>query len=551
LLLPGQDRYHGDICVSAATGSGKTLGYVLPVVEALKENLITRLRAIIVVPTRELVAQARQVAELCATGTGVKLGTALGSTPLANEQRQLVNKGQRFDLDIAKKLNEIAKERFKTGLDEEDSLMEDIQTLLPGHVPEYSSNVDILVCTPGRLVDHIRSTPGFSLSHVEYLIIDEADRLLDESFQEWVEVVLGALEKPDEDSARDRLLYNLEPRRLSKSVRKIILSATMTRDLAKLAMLKLRRPTLVAVTAGDRTPSEKEHGALRREDTAMMEAVDIPPNLREVAIPVRDGTLKPLYLLELLTRLLNSACASTSNAPAALKTRSNASDMVAQEDIDSGAVDSSDSSSETDDSDSDSTSDSETGKRELEDIDMPDTVEATTQLEGKGMPTARILVFTNNNEDVMRLSHILSALHLPYARSVGTLTKASSSTGRKTLAAFKSGKLAVLIATDRASRGLDVPDLTDVISYDMPRSVTSYVHRIGRTARAGKAGSAWTFFINTEARWFWNSIARGQEIRRSQAKVERMKIDSQGFEDKMPAYEHALKSLQSSVHGTK
>jgi ATP-dependent RNA helicase DDX51/DBP6 len=282
----------------------------------------------------------------------------------------------------------------------------------------------------------------------------------------------------------------------------------------------------------------------------MMDAVDIPPTLREVAIPVEDGTVKPLYLLALLTRLLDSAHASISSAQATLKTQSNASDVVAK-DIDSGSDAPSDSSSGTEDSDSDSTSASENRKRESQDTNMPDTLEVKVQTEEEGMPTARILVFTNNNEDAMRLSHILSALHSPYAQSVGTLTKASSSAGRKTLAAFKAGKLAILIASDRASRGLDVPDLTDVISYDMPRNITSYVHRIGRTARAGKAGSAWTFFINTEARWFWNSIARGHEIRRGQAKVERMKIDSQGFEDKMPAYEQALKGLQSAVHGTK
>ena len=238
LLLPGRESYNGDICVSAATGSGKTLGYVVPLIENLKKKLVTRLRAVIVVPTRELVLQAQRVAEFCAAGTGVKFGTALGSTNIEDERDLLVNWGQKFDPEGAAEMYATAKERIKTGLDEDDTLFEDIRRLLPGHVPEYSSAVDILICTPGRLVDHIQKTVGFSLSHVEYLVIDEADRLLDESFQRWVEVVLGAVDKKDENSARNRSITITDITQQSRAVKKIILSATMTRDLSKLATLK-------------------------------------------------------------------------------------------------------------------------------------------------------------------------------------------------------------------------------------------------------------------------------------------------------------------------
>ena len=55
-----------------------------------------------------------------------------------------------------------------------------------------SSRVDILVCTPGRLVDHITSTPHFVLHHVRFLVIDEADRLLDQSYHGWLGKVLKA-----------------------------------------------------------------------------------------------------------------------------------------------------------------------------------------------------------------------------------------------------------------------------------------------------------------------------------------------------------------------
>ena len=55
-----------------------------------------------------------------------------------------------------------------------------------------SSRVDILICTPGRLVDHISSTPNFTLHHVRFLVIDEADRLLDQSYHGWLSKVLKA-----------------------------------------------------------------------------------------------------------------------------------------------------------------------------------------------------------------------------------------------------------------------------------------------------------------------------------------------------------------------
>ena len=55
-----------------------------------------------------------------------------------------------------------------------------------------SSRVDVLVCTPGRLVDHISSTPHFTLHHVRFLVIDEADRLLDQSYHGWLGKVLKA-----------------------------------------------------------------------------------------------------------------------------------------------------------------------------------------------------------------------------------------------------------------------------------------------------------------------------------------------------------------------
>ncbi|MGI8871814.1 MAG: helicase-related protein, partial [Candidatus Limnocylindria bacterium] len=62
-----------------------------------------------------------------------------------------------------------------------------------------------------------------------------------------------------------------------------------------------------------------------------------------------------------------------------------------------------------------------------------------------------------------------------------------------TLASFKAGKIQFLVATNVASRGLDITDLPYVVNYDLPEDADTYVHRVGRTGRAGKEGTAITF----------------------------------------------------------
>lgn len=72
----------------------------------------------------------------------------------------------------------------------------------------------------------------------------------------------------------------------------------------------------------------------------------------------------------------------------------------------------------------------------------------------------------------------------------------------ETLAAFKEGKINILFATDIAARGLDIDDIDCVINYDLPRSPADYIHRIGRTARAGKSGTAISFISHEEQEHF-------------------------------------------------
>ncbi|KAJ4291971.1 ATP-dependent RNA helicase dbp6 [Kalmusia sp. IMI 367209] len=498
MLQPGYQQHLGDICVSARTGSGKTLAYLLPIVEALKDRTTPVLSAIIVVPTRQLVDQALQVAgELCA-GTKIKIGTAVGSVPFATEQKQLVKLRAQYDPKRATILHEKAKHQRETGFVENRGLMEDLMTLPLDHIPRYDSAVDILICTPGRLVEHIESTTGFLLRSIKWLVIDEADQLLNQNFQGWSTVLMDALhgETPEDMmNAQEQLRRQRQttgsrpilPSSAFRQITKVILSATMEKDLTKLGTLKLKRPKLVSV-------QDELEQSLAAADG---DSFELPSTLDEFAVPVGVGQKKPLYLLYLLL--------------------SNIFKSVGEDDQEDSSSD--DSESEADNNFS------------------------------IAQHKNRVLIFTKSNESASRLSHLLSVMEPSLKEYLKTMTPSSTAkASKKLLRSFSSGSTKILIASDVASRGLDIPDITHVINYDIPPSNTSYVHRVGRTARAGKAGEAWTLFTKSEAAWFWNQLARGDNIRRGERKVKRVEWKDRSVEyNRRRTYDAALAELQGAV----
>ncbi|MCJ1319504.1 ATP-dependent RNA helicase ddx51 [Xylographa vitiligo] len=542
LLLPGPQQHDGDLCVSAATGSGKTLAYVLPMVESLHNKTTTKLRGLIVVPTRELVTQVRESLQSCTTGTGLKIGTAVGSKAMKEQQEQLVTKGQKYDPQgyRTEQQRKVAIEDDLMNWEDELTLSVDDSDTLMDFVVQYTSNVDILVCTPGRLVDHVNSTHGFTLEHVQWLVIDEADRLLDESFQQWIDIVLPALQSPPKQTSWVSSTHKLFHVHETRNIQKIILSATITKDISKLMALQLRRPKLVVLennTVGN--ASDATQGVSEPMSTIQQVDIDLPSTLDEIAIPIKNVEEKPLYLLELLSPEITTLAASTRGLNVESKGHqaedTNISSSSSGDELNSAT------SSSSSDSDSDVTSSESEAGRQVK------TSRAVVNHESHG-----VLIFTNNNENALRLARLLALLRPSLASKVGSLTKSTAtSTGRKTLAAFRKRKLSILIASDRASRGLDIENLAQVINYDMPSSVTSYVHRIGRTARAGKAGRATTLVAHHEARWFWNEIARSENIHRSR-KISRVEKGSEIFSDQdRTAYEMALKTLGQEARGEK
>jgi ATP-dependent RNA helicase RhlE len=104
-----------------------------------------------------------------------------------------------------------------------------------------------------------------------------------------------------------------------------------------------------------------------------------------------------------------------------------------------------------------------------------------------GPATGRTLVFTRTKHGADRVVKYLEESGLPAAAIHGNKSQGQR---ERALAEFRSGKCRVLIATDIAARGIDVDGVTHVINYDLPNVAESYVHRIGRTARAGATGVA-------------------------------------------------------------
>eukprot|EP00484_Ammonia_sp_Unknown_P023020 CAMPEP_0197037040 /NCGR_PEP_ID=MMETSP1384-20130603/14356_1 /TAXON_ID=29189 /ORGANISM="Ammonia sp." /LENGTH=704 /DNA_ID=CAMNT_0042467291 /DNA_START=41 /DNA_END=2155 /DNA_ORIENTATION=+ len=242
-----------DIAVCAPTGSGKTLAYVLPICHTLCKELSEsthRLRALVVSPSRDLALQIYLIFEKFAKSVGLKIGLSAGQTSLREEQQMMIG------------TNSLSMYRPCSSQN----------TASDGNGKRDQTGIDILVCTPGRLVDHLNHTQGFTLQSLQYLVLDEADRLLLEGiYQDWLFRLNQVLEsrqmierhkfetaqndemesKAMEElptyngwvclSSRKSRVYEYKPYLL-----KILLSATLTHDPKIISSLKLNDPMYFA-----------------------------------------------------------------------------------------------------------------------------------------------------------------------------------------------------------------------------------------------------------------------------------------------------------------
>ncbi|KAI9034635.1 P-loop containing nucleoside triphosphate hydrolase protein [Hyaloraphidium curvatum] len=474
-----------DVLISAPTGSGKTLAYVLPVISNLMHRKIPRIRCLAVLPTRELARQVRDEFERFARGTGLRVGLATSGSgrSLEAEGVKLTDVEEGYDL------------------------------------------VDILVATPGRLLEHLDKTPGFTLQHLRFLIIDEADGLLKDEFRGWLDRVLDSAEKEGDRIHRanmDRLAAAVKsgrpltwsdfgirtdpvwpelPKHTAVTVRrdltwdpdlhmrpaiqfpitplqKILCSATLTRNPAKLAPLNLKDPVLVSVR-GDAMPADAEDVQPEAEGDGPRSRYALPATLKEKAVHVDGAGDKPLVVLHLAFN---------------------------------------------------------EGLRGL-------------------------LVFTRSVEAAGRLARLFKLVGELVAESgdeppdppikAAFLSSALTAQERKShLRSFVSGDLAVLVCTDLASRGLDLgASVRHVVNYDPPGDLKAYVHRVGRTARAGREGTAWSVLLQGKETGYFAGLMEKEGREGKVKRVRPKKKKGYGWDRLSEWYEEALGRLGREVHG--
>ncbi len=304
----------GDLLAGAQTGTGKTAGFTLPILQRLATKHTTGKtpRALILAPTRELAAQIEE--SVREYGKYLKLHS------------MMMFGGVNINPQIQK----------------------------------LRGRVDILVATPGRLLDHLQQKT-VDLSHVEILVLDEADRMLDMGFIRDIKKILAVLPKQ-----RQNLLF----------------SATFSAEIKLLADGLLNKPAMIEVA--------------RQNATAELITQKVYPVDRE-------------RKRELLSYLI------------------------------------------------------------------------------KEHHWFQVLVFTRTKHGANRLAEQLDKDGIS---SLAIHGNKSQSARTRALAEFKTGKLQVLVATDIAARGIDISELPHVVNFELPNVPEDYVHRIGRTGRAGSEGEA-------------------------------------------------------------
>lgn len=301
-----------DLIGLAQTGSGKTAAFAIPILQKLWQDQ-TPFYACVLAPTRELAYQIRETFDALGSGMGLRCATIVGGMDMMDQARDLMRKPH------------------------------------------------VIVATPGRLMDHLENTKGFSLRALKFLVMDEADRLLDMEFGPVLDKILKIIPK-------ERTTY--------------LFSATMTSKIEKLQRASLSNPVRVAVSSKYSTAE----------------------NLIQTLMVVPDG-YKNTYLVYLLNEFLGKS----------------------------------------------------------------------------------IIIFTRTCAHAQRtalLARLLGFSAIPLhgqlnqSQRLGALNK------------FKTGDRSILVATDVAARGLDIPSVDVVINYDVPTDSKAYIHRVGRTARAGRSGKS-------------------------------------------------------------
>jgi ATP-dependent RNA helicase DDX23/PRP28 len=344
-----------DLIGVAVTGSGKTAAFLLPLLVYISElpplteyNKNDGPYALILAPTRELVQQIETEARKFAGPLGFTVVSIVGGHSLEEQAFALRN------------------------------------------------GAEIIVATPGRLVDCLERRL-LVFSQCCYVIMDEADRMIDQGFEEPLTKILDAMpvtnEKPDTEEAENAQLMSRYLGGKDRYRQTMMYTATMPPLVEKIAKKYLRRPAIVTI----------------------------------------------------------------GNAGEAVDTVEQRVEFIAGEDK---------------------------RKRRLQEI------------LNSGQFKPPIIVFVNIKRNCEMVARDIKS----WGYSTVTLHGSKTQEQREaSLASLRNGQSNILVATDLAGRGIDVPDVSLVVNFNMPSTIEAYTHRIGRTGRAGKSGVAITFLGNEDA----------------------------------------------------
>ncbi|KAF2838895.1 ATP-dependent RNA helicase dbp7 [Patellaria atrata CBS 101060] len=303
--------------------------------------------------------------------------------------------------------------------------------------------LNILVATPGRLADHLSNTEALDVSNVRWLILDEGDRLMELGFEQEIQKIVSNLNLRMKVQKNSSKIPGLPSRRTT-----VLCSATMKMDVQRLGEISLKDAVHFHVDPKDRTEGEEDGEEKEKVFSApaqLKQSYAIVPAKQRLVTLV--GLLKRTFARKgsVMKSILFLSCADSVDFHYEVLSRG----LKAHEKDPQKSIQ----------------------KVQAKPASTKDTTTNTTQ------SLATLISTPQNPVTVFRLH--------------GSLPQA---TRTSTLAAFTNFKTpALLVCTDVASRGLDLPNVDFVIEYDPPFSKEDHLHRIGRTARAGRDGRALIF----------------------------------------------------------
>lgn len=473
-----------DISLTAPTGSGKTLCYLLPLLSLLTEAKRgvddTALRCLLLVPTPSLGQQVYRELQRLTRHTTILAACICGDMSAVEELETGV------DAQLLVRRVEVPQLSSFESLHASD--FSSVEAEMCPQVRYYSA-VDILVATPQRLLHCLDTVPGMSLAKLRLLVIDEADQVLAGNFSSFVQKVMSRYdEEVDAIVATNRAAavaaastpFWCPAKTIPAPVlHKVLCSATLSSRIARISQVPLRNCTYYVldtngvelsetVATSSPTVSSSTTASGQRTGGVVRMEFALPPTLQEHILFVEDA-YRHAVLLKLVTTLLRRM----------KETRQHRRPRIGTELRHSTERDDGEEPAKLERSSGDATSAPPGTKAAMT---TQESYPAVQERAGTG-----ILVFCATAEEARVMGHFLAAAGVPSVVEFTTLSS-ESERRRALLQQSAADDPLCLVASDALMRGIDIPNIGHVIMYHPPDAISQYVHRAGRTARAMRPG---------------------------------------------------------------